>query len=80
MQALRLRKPHNKGDGPPVFSHEFIIQNHADIISCIVMVVFIGLIPQVGVGLGEGVCGVCDVWCTCTCNVFVDVYQNVRTW
>jgi len=47
MQSIRLRKPHNKGDGPPVFSHEFIIQNHADIISCVVMVVFIGLIPQV---------------------------------
>lgn len=29
-----------------MFSHEFVIQNHADIISCICMVVFLGLIPQ----------------------------------
>lgn len=41
-----LRRPHNK-EGPPVFSHEFVIQNHADIISCVCMVVFMGLIPQV---------------------------------
>ena len=41
-----LRRPHNK-EGPPVFSHEFVIQNHADIISCVCMVIFIGLIPQV---------------------------------
>jgi len=57
MQSIRLRKPHNKGDGPPVFSHEFIIQNHADIISCVVMVVFIGLIPQVRVCVCDYVCG-----------------------
>eukprot|EP00731_Ephydatia_muelleri_P010307 Em0005g893a len=42
----RLRGRNTKGDGPPVFSHEFIIQNHADIISCICMVIFLGLIPQ----------------------------------
>lgn len=43
----RLRGRNTKGDGPPVFSHEFIIQNHADIISCVCMVIFLGLIPQV---------------------------------
>lgn len=43
----RIRNRGNKGDGPPVLSQEFIIQNHADIISCICMVIFMMLIPQV---------------------------------
>lgn len=43
----RIRNRGNKGDGPPVFSSEFIIQNHADIVSCICMVIFMLLIPQV---------------------------------
>lgn len=43
----RLRNRGNKGDGPPMFSYEFIIQNHADIISCVCMVIFMLLIPQV---------------------------------
>ena len=47
VMAARLRRPHAKTDGPPVFSHEFIIQNHADIISCVCMVIFLGLLPQV---------------------------------
>lgn len=32
---------------PPIFSHEFVIQNHADIVSCIAMVFVIGLMVQV---------------------------------
>ncbi|XP_033121650.1 translocating chain-associated membrane protein 1-like isoform X3 [Anneissia japonica] len=32
---------------PPIFSHEFIIQNHADIVSCIAMVIVVGLMFQV---------------------------------
>jgi len=32
---------------PPFFSHEFIIQNHADIVSCVAMVLVIGLMFQV---------------------------------
>jgi hypothetical protein len=32
---------------PPVFSHEFVIQNHADITSCVAMVFVIGLMFQV---------------------------------
>ncbi|CAG0909064.1 unnamed protein product, partial [Cyprideis torosa] len=32
---------------PPVFSHEFVIQNHADIVSCVAMVVVVGLMFQV---------------------------------
>ncbi|CAL1532486.1 unnamed protein product [Lymnaea stagnalis] len=31
---------------PPIFSHEFFIQNHADIVSCIAMVFIIGLMFQ----------------------------------
>lgn len=43
----RLRNRGNKGDGPPMLSLEFMIQNHADIISCVCMVIFMLLIPQV---------------------------------
>lgn len=35
------RKPTNKN--PPFFSHEFVIQNHADIVSCVAMVFVAGL-------------------------------------
>lgn len=31
---------------PPILSHEFVIQNHADIVSCVVMVFLIGLMVQ----------------------------------
>ncbi|XP_064383579.1 translocating chain-associated membrane protein 1-like [Halichondria panicea] len=41
-----MLRSRNQKEGPPVFSHEFVIQNHADIISCVCMVVFMGLIPQ----------------------------------
>ncbi|XP_045528034.1 translocating chain-associated membrane protein 1 [Pieris brassicae] len=37
------RKP-NKN--PPILSHEFVIQNHADIVSCVVMVFLVGLMVQ----------------------------------
>ena len=47
LSAARLRRPNAKGDGPPVLSREFLIQNHADIISCVCVVIFLGLIPQV---------------------------------
>ncbi|XP_018333013.1 translocating chain-associated membrane protein 1 isoform X2 [Agrilus planipennis] len=39
-----VRKSSNKN--PPVFSHEFIIQNHADIVSCIAMVFVVALMIQ----------------------------------
>lgn len=32
---------------PPILSHEFIIQNHADIVSCVAMVFVVGLMMQV---------------------------------
>lgn len=46
---------------PPIFSHEFVIQNHADIVSCAVMVFLVGLMIQVGsmgchVSRGSGQC------------------------
>jgi len=34
----------------PILSHEFIIQNHADIVSCVAMVIVIGLMVQVSRG------------------------------
>lgn len=40
-----LRKTSNKN--PPILSHEFIIQNHADIVSCVAMVFVVGLMIQV---------------------------------
>uniref|UniRef100_A0A023FM65 Protein transporter of the tram translocating chain-associating membrane superfamily n=3 Tax=Amblyomma TaxID=6942 RepID=A0A023FM65_AMBCJ len=32
---------------PPIFSHEFVIQNHADIVSCVAMLFVMGLLFQV---------------------------------
>lgn len=46
MVALKGRKNSNKN--PPILSHEFIIQNHADIVSCVAMVFVVGLMVQVG--------------------------------
>ncbi|XP_019875204.1 translocating chain-associated membrane protein 1 [Aethina tumida] len=40
-----VRKSSNKN--PPILSHEFIIQNHADIVSCLAMVFVVGLMFQV---------------------------------
>ncbi|XP_065652096.1 translocating chain-associated membrane protein 1-like 1 [Hydra vulgaris] len=36
-----------KGKSPPFMSQEFIIQNHGDIVSCVCMVVMVGLMFQV---------------------------------
>lgn len=36
----------NKTKNPPILSHEFLIQNHADIVSCVAMVFVIGLMFQ----------------------------------
>lgn len=43
----KLKKPGSKGDSPPILSHEFVIKNHADILSCTCMVVFVMLMFQV---------------------------------
>lgn len=42
---MAIRKKTNKN--PPVMSHEFIIQNHADIVSCVAMVFLLGLMFEV---------------------------------
>ena len=39
------RRTTNKN--PPILSHDFIIQNHADIVACIAMVFVVGLMFQV---------------------------------
>jgi len=39
-----VRKTSNKN--PPILSHEFVIQNHADIVSCVAMVFVVGLMVQ----------------------------------
>uniref|UniRef100_A0A5F8GF20 Uncharacterized protein n=1 Tax=Monodelphis domestica TaxID=13616 RepID=A0A5F8GF20_MONDO len=38
---MAIRKKSTKN--PPVLSHEFILQNHADIVSCVAMVFLVGL-------------------------------------
>lgn len=45
MVAVKGRKSSNKN--PPILSHEFVIQNHADIVSCVAMVFVVGLMVQV---------------------------------
>ena len=45
----RLSNKGAKSGGPPVFSVEFFIANHADIISTFCTIIFIGLVFQVGV-------------------------------
>lgn len=42
-----VRRPPSKNKNPPIFSHEFIIQNHADIVSCVAIVFVLGLMFQV---------------------------------
>merc|ERR1711942_70982 len=38
---------------PPFLSHEFVIQNHADIVACVAMVFVVGLMFQVSSGLAS---------------------------
>jgi len=42
--VMKPRKTSSKN--PPILSHEFVIQNHADIVSCVAMVFVIGLMFQ----------------------------------
>uniref|UniRef100_A0A8D0G896 TLC domain-containing protein n=1 Tax=Sphenodon punctatus TaxID=8508 RepID=A0A8D0G896_SPHPU len=42
---MAIRKRVNKN--PPVLSHEFIVQNHADIVSCVAMVFLLGLMFEI---------------------------------
>jgi translocating chain-associated membrane protein 1 len=43
--VVKPRKSSTKN--PPILSHEFVIQNHADIVSCVAMVFVVGLMFQV---------------------------------
>ncbi len=43
--VVKPRKTSSKN--PPILSHEFVIQNHADIVSCVAMLFVIGLMVQV---------------------------------
>jgi hypothetical protein len=45
--AMGIKRRAGAQKNPPILSHEFIIQNHADIISCIAMVFVVGLLFQV---------------------------------
>ncbi|XP_029477594.1 translocating chain-associated membrane protein 1-like 1 isoform X2 [Oncorhynchus nerka] len=36
-----------KNKSPPVLSHEFVIQNHADMVSCVAMIILLGLMFEV---------------------------------
>ena len=76
--AVPRRGKSNKS--PPIFSHEFIIQNHADIVSCVAMVLVIGLMFQVcmarySVAFNEflnGFCTVCynrQLFCYNVCHI-----------
>ncbi|XP_078481296.1 translocating chain-associating membrane protein 1/2 [Ciona intestinalis] len=38
--------PRKKPKSPPIMSHEFVIQNHADILACIAIVVVLGLVSE----------------------------------
>lgn len=72
-----LRRPNNK-ESPPVFSHEFVIQNHADIISCVCMVIFMGLIPQVQNYIDHGL-HVMQMWACITAHgALVCVHVHVE--
>lgn len=42
---MAIRKKSSKS--PPVLSHEFILQNHADIVSCVAMVFLLGLMFEI---------------------------------
>ena len=43
---MGIRRPKSTKN-PPILSHEFMIQNHADIVSCVAMVFVVGLMFQV---------------------------------
>ncbi|XP_024896909.1 translocating chain-associated membrane protein 1 [Pteropus alecto] len=42
---MAIRKKSTKS--PPILSHEFILQNHADIVSCVAMVFLLGLMFEI---------------------------------
>merc|ERR1711887_55037 len=51
-----------KTKNPPILSHEFVIQNHADIVTCVAMVFVVGLMFQISSPLA---------------SVFIALHHNV---
>lgn len=53
--STTFRKLGSKKDkkNPPILSHEFVIQNHADIVSCFAMVFVVGLMVQATTSLAS---------------------------
>lgn len=47
IEARRAALSRSKKSSPPILSHEFVITNHGDIISCIIMVIMIGFMFQI---------------------------------
>jgi len=45
--AMAVKGRRSGSKNPPIFSHEFVIQNHADIVACVAMVFVVGLMFQV---------------------------------
>lgn len=43
---MAIKRRSGSSKNPPILSHEFIIQNHADLVSCIAMVFVVGLLFQ----------------------------------
>jgi translocating chain-associated membrane protein 1 len=46
VEVRRAAAARSKKASPPIFSHEFIIQNHGDIMSCLLMVIALGFFFQ----------------------------------
>ena len=44
--------PRKKNKNPPVMSHEFVIQNHADLMACVAIVIVAGLMTEVSRPIG----------------------------
>merc|ERR1711887_214065 len=61
-QAAGMVAKGKKSKNPPIFSHEFVIQNHADIVACVAMVFVVGLMFQISSPLA---------------SVFIALHHNV---
>lgn len=55
---MAIRKKSNKN--PPLLSHEFVLQNHADIVSCLAMLFLLGLMFEVSPGSPPHPAGAAD--------------------
>uniref|UniRef100_A0A8C5WQ74 Translocating chain-associated membrane protein n=1 Tax=Laticauda laticaudata TaxID=8630 RepID=A0A8C5WQ74_LATLA len=67
---MAIRKKSNKN--PPVLSHEFVVQNHADIVSCMAMVFLLGLMFEVTAKAAV-------VFVTLQYNITIPVTENQPT-